>query len=118
LETFPFKLVKRYYENIFEESKFFIDAELHKWTLHYLDIEETREILSDSIEKDEFDFFILLDSIEEAIEEEMHEGYVLMLQAEADANLTLRDLEMKIDQALTPIKEAISIKACFATLVL
>jgi hypothetical protein len=102
---------------------YFDDVEVHQWNLHYAEPDEIEEaighITEEEYKEEDFSMDYLIDEFIADLEEEPEEdGYVIILRTDQDANIKLRELEYKLDEALTPIKQYISKKTCFVTLVL
>jgi len=99
----------------------FADVEIHQWNLQYADPKEVREAaehVSAEDEEEEFSMDYLGEVVAYLEEEPEEKGYIIILRTDQDAKLTIRELEKRLEKALVPIKQSISKKTCFVTLVL
>jgi len=96
----------------------FYDVEVHQWDCHYAEPETVEKAIKNLDEK-ELSTDYLLDGIIAELDEELEEkGYILLLRTNQNVKLKLKELEMRLDEALSQIKPCISMKTCFVTLVL
>ena len=99
----------------------FTDVEVHQWNLRYADPEEVEEAVKKIGEREaeeEFKDYLFERVVAELEEEPEEKGYIIILRTDQDAKLTIRQLEERLEKALAPIKQCISKKACFVTLVM
>lgn len=89
--------------------------------MRYADPEEIEEAIKQRGEeegREEFKDYLYEGVVAELEEEPEGEGYIIILRTDQDAKLTIRQLEERLGSALGPIKQWISKKTCFVTLVL
>lgn len=97
----------------------FSDVEVHRWNLQYADPGEVEKAVKHvGGEGEEFSMDYLNGVVGYLDEEPEEKGYIIILRTDQDAKLTIRELEKRLDKALSPIKRCISKKTCFVTLVL
>ena len=100
----------------------FTDVEVHQWNLRYADPEGVEEAVKKIGEREgkeeEFKDYLFEEVVAELEEEPEEKGYIIILRTDQDAKLTIRQLEERLEKALTPIKRCISNKTCFVMLVL
>jgi len=92
---------------------------VHQWNLQYADPREVEEAVKLIVEKHKEESYI--DHVRDKVithlrEKPKQKGYVIILYAFPDAKLTIRELEKLFDNGLAPVRQYLSKKTCFVTL--
>ena len=120
------KFFKRQHRRMKELANFseyipepFDNAEVWQWDLPLADPREVGKMMKHirGEGEEEFRIGMLGNGVIAYLEEEQKEKvYVMILTGVPDAELTIKELEKCLDEALAPIKQCISKKTCFVTL--